>query len=47
LGPTITGAGKGLIITSTVADEVPPLEFVTVRVYVPAAAAVTPVIVGF
>ena len=43
----MTGAGRGLIVTSTVTDDVAPLEFVTVSVYVPAAAAVTPVITGF
>jgi molybdopterin-binding protein len=40
------GTGRGLIITSTVTDEDAPAGFVTVSVYVPAAAEVTAVITG-
>ena len=44
-GGTVT-VGIGLITTVTVEDDVQPPE-VAITVYVPAAAAVTPVILGF
>jgi hypothetical protein len=44
---TAVGRSTVLIVTLTVVEAEHPAEFVTVRVYVPAAASVTPVITGF